>query len=196
MNPTKSLPYLPLSKSLFPVRSLTRDFLLILGGSLLVALLAQFAIGAPVPVTGQTLGVLLVGAALGSRLGFLALVLYVLEGGLGLPFFAGGASGFGQGLTLGYLTAFPLAAGLVGYLVERFGADRSFAKTLSAMLLASLLIYAVGVLVLGYVGFKLGFFKDWTSVIAAGMTKFLIGDFIKALIAATLLPTAWRLVRK
>ncbi len=196
MNPTQSLAYLPLSKTLFPNRSLTRDLLLVLGGSLLVALLAQFSVGVPVPITGQTLGVLLVGAALGSRLGFLALLVYVLEGGLGLPFFAGGAAGFGKGLTLGYLIAFPLAAGLVGYLVERYGTDRSFIQTFVAMLLASLLIYAIGVPVLGYVGFRLGFFKDWGVVLVAGMTKFVVGDVIKAAVAAALLPMAWRFVRR
>ncbi|MBI5812549.1 MAG: biotin transporter BioY [Meiothermus silvanus] len=194
MNPTQTLPYLPLAKSLLPARTLTRDVVLVLAGCLFVALTAQFAVGAPVPITGQTFGVLLVGAALGGRLGFLALVTYVLAGSLGAPFFAGGASGIGKGLTLGYLVAFPIAAWLVGYLVERFGADRSFFKTLGLMLAASLLIYAIGVPWLGYVGFKLGIFKDWNTVIMAGMTKFLLGDFIKAVLAASLLPLAWRFV--
>ncbi|ADH63028.1 BioY protein [Allomeiothermus silvanus DSM 9946] len=194
MNPTQTLPYLPLAKSFLPTRTLIRDVVLVLAGCLFVALTAQFAVGAPVPITGQTFGVLLVGAVLGSRLGFLALVTYVLAGSLGAPFFAGGASGIGKGLTLGYLVAFPIAAWLVGYLVERFGADRSFFKTLGMMLVANLLIYAIGVPWLGYVGFKLGIFKDWNTVIMAGMTKFLLGDFIKAVLAASLLPLAWRFV--
>jgi hypothetical protein len=77
----------------------------------------------PVPITGQTFGVMLVGAGFGARLGFLALLLYLLEGLLGLPFFSGGGSGLSHlaGATGGYLLAFPLAAGLMGWFVERWG---------------------------------------------------------------------------
>jgi biotin transport system substrate-specific component len=134
---TKTLPFLPLSKKLFPARSLTRDALLVVGGSLLIALLAQPEIklsSTAVPITLQTLGVLLVGATLGARLGFLAGVLYLLEGFV-LPVFAGGATWAHPRMpfTMGFLMAFPLAAWLVGYLVERYGLDRSMPKTLLAM---------------------------------------------------------------
>lgn len=198
MNPTQSLPYLPLSKSLFPVRSLTRDGLLVLGGSLFLALLSQAVIPLqPVPITLQTLGVLLVGAALGSRLGFLAVVAYLLEG-LILPVFAGGATWFHPRIpfTAGYLLAFPFAAYLVGYLVERYGADRSVLKTFLSMLLANLLIYAVGVTWLGFALSGVGRYAGVWGVLQAGMFPFLVGDLLKAALAAALLPTAWRLVRR
>lgn len=188
--------YPSLLEALLPQRNTVRNLALILGGCLLVAATAQFSIGAPVPITGQTFGVLLVGAALGSRLGFLSLLTYVLAGSLGAPFFAGGASGIGTGLTLGYLLAFPLVAWLVGLGVERLGTDRSPWKTLASMLLGSLVIYALGVPVLGWVGFNLDIFKDWSQVLAAGMLKFVPGDLAKAVLAAALLPAAWRWLRR
>ena len=198
MNPTQSLPYLPLSKSLFPARSWQRDLLLVLGGSFLLALLSQ-AVNPlqPVPINLQTLGVLLVGAALGSRLGFLAVVAYLLEG-LVLPVFAGGATWFHPRIpfTAGYLLAFPLAAYLVGYLVERYGTDRSVLKTFGAMLLASLVIYAIGVTWLGFALSAAGRYTGVWGVLQAGMLPFLLGDLIKAAIAAALLPTAWRFVSR
>ncbi|MBF6595884.1 MAG: biotin transporter BioY [Thermaceae bacterium] len=194
MNPTQRLPYLPLSKSLFPSRTLLRDALLLLGGSALVALLAQLEIPTqPVPITLQTLGVLLVGAVLGSRLGFLALGAYLLEG-LVLPVFAGGATWFNPRIafTGGYLLAFPLAAFVVGYLVERFAADRDVYRAYMVMLLGSLLIYVIGVTWLGLaLGSK---YAGPSALLYVGMTKFLLGDLVKAAIAAALLPVAWRFV--
>jgi biotin transport system substrate-specific component len=146
---TEVLPYPPLVKTLWPHRTLARDLALILAGSLLVALAARISIPlpfTPVPITGQTLAVLLVGAALGSRLGFLSLLAYLAEGAMGLPVFAGGTGGLAKilGPTGGFLLAFPLAAGLVGLLVERFGLDRSFLGTLLAMLAGNALLYLVG----------------------------------------------------
>lgn len=96
---TEVLPYPPLVKTLWPHRTLARDLALILAGSLLVALAARISIPlpfTPVPITGQTLAILLVGAALGSRLGFLSLLAYLAEGAMGLPVFAGGTGGLGQ----------------------------------------------------------------------------------------------------
>lgn len=194
---TKSVNRYPsLLEALLPQRSTARNLALVLGGCLLVAATAQFSIGAPVPITGQTFGVLLVGAALGSRLGFFSLLTYVLAGGLGAPFFAGGASGIGTGLTLGYLLAFPLVAWLVGLGVERLGTDRSPWKTLVSMLLGSLVIYTLGVPILGWVGFNLDIFTNWSQVLAAGMLKFIPGDLAKAVLAAALLPAAWRWLRR
>jgi biotin transport system substrate-specific component len=92
--------------------------------------------------------------------------------------------------------AFPLAAYLVGYLVERYGTDRSPLKTFGAMLLASLLIYAVGVIWLGFALSGAGRYTGVWGVLQAGMLPFLLGDLIKAAIAAALLPTAWRLIRR
>lgn len=198
MNPTQTLPYLPLAKSLLPARSWTRDVLLILGGSLLVALLAQGAIPTqPVPITLQTLGVLLVGAALGSRLGALAMLAYLIEG-MVLPVFAGGTTWGSPGkiFTAGYLISYPLAAFLVGWLVERFGTDRSVLKTFLAMLVGSLVIYALGVIWLGVALGNVGKFAGLPNLLSLGMTKFLWGDVVKAAIAAALLPSAWRFIRR
>jgi len=123
---TATFVHTPLAQTLLTRPSWVRDSMLVLGGSLLVAALAQVRIPlpfTPVPLTGQTFGVMLVGAGFGSRLGFLALLLYLLEGLLGLPFFNGGGSGLSHltGPTGGYLLAFPLAAGLMGWFVERWG---------------------------------------------------------------------------
>ncbi|MBB6098870.1 biotin transport system substrate-specific component [Deinobacterium chartae] len=192
MNPTHSLSYPPLLKTYFPQRTLLRDLLLIVAGTLLLALLAQVRIPTvPVPITGQTLGVLLIGAALGARLGFLSMSSYLLAGAVGLPFFTGAASGPEAllGATGGYLFAMPFAAGLVGLLVERFGADRRPLTTLLAFAAGSLLIYAFGVSWLA-VALKLSAAK----AVAAGMLPFLPGDALKAVIAAGLLPSAWKWV--
>jgi biotin transport system substrate-specific component len=194
INPTQSLPYTPLLKTLLPTRSALRDLLLVLSGSLFVALCAQASIPTqPVPITLQTLGVLLVGAALGSRLGFLALVAYLLEG-LVFPVFAGGKTWAAVSFTAGYLVAFPLAAFLVGSLVERFGTDRSPWKTLVAMLLANLLIYALGLPWLGYMLAQIGKYTGLQGLLQAGMIPFLVGDLVKAIVAAALLPAAWGLI--
>src|SRR5687768_13758188 len=107
-------------------RALAYDILLILGGSLLLALSAQIVVQkVPVPITGQTFAVLLVGALLGSRRGGLSLLTYLLEGAAGLPFFAGGTGGIAKltGPTGGYLIGFMVAAFAVGLLAER-GWDR------------------------------------------------------------------------
>ena len=194
---TEALAYTPLVKTLWPKRTLARDLSLILAGSLFVALTAQVAIPlpfTPVPITLQTLGILLVGAALGSRLGFLALLAYLLEGAMGLPVFAGGTGGVARilGPTGGFLLAFPLAAGLVGLLVERFGLDRSFFGTLLAMLLGNALLYLVGLPGLGAWLVGVGKFTGMGGLLAMGLFPFLPGDLVKAVLAALLLPTAWR----
>ncbi len=175
----------------FPSRSFIVQAALVVGGSLLVALLAQVAIRlpfTPVPVTGQTYGVLLVGAVLGSRRGALSLLLYLGEGGLGLPVYAGGASGWPLGATGGYLLGFVLAAIVVGYLSER-GWDRRLLTAAMAMVAGDLAIYLVGLPWLAtYVG--------WSSVFALGMAPFLGGDAIKLLLATGSLPLAWHLEKR
>ncbi|AEV16155.1 MAG: biotin transporter BioY [Thermus sp.] len=194
---TQTLPYLPLAKTLWPGRTLARDLSLVLGGSLLVALTAQVALPlpfTPVPITLQTLGVLLVGAALGSRLGFLALTAYLLEGAMGLPVFAGGTGGLAKilGPTGGFLLAFPLAAGLVGLLVERLGLDRKPLGTLLAMLLGNALLYLLGLPWLAAWLAGVGKFAGTGALLAMGLFPFLPGDLVKAVLAALLLPSAWR----
>lgn len=138
--------YPTLANRLLPQTRLWHDLALALAGSWLVALLSQLLIPIqPVPITGQTFGVLLVGAALGWRKGALALLLYVLQGVAGLPFFAGGASGIARllGPTGGYLIGFVFAAALTGWLSER-GWDRRFLSTLLAMALGNAVIYLLG----------------------------------------------------
>ena len=129
-------------------KSLGRDLALIVGFSLFVALTAQIAIPlpwTPVPITGQTLGVLLTGAILGPRRGALAILLYLVEGLAGMPVFAGMTSGMAKllGPTGGYLMALPVAATLVGWLAQR-GWDRRIPTALAMFGLGNLIIYAIG----------------------------------------------------
>ena len=170
---------------------IVRDACLIVGGSLLLALCAQISIPlwfTPVPITGQTLGVLLIGAALGSRRGALAIILYLIEGGSGLPFFAGGGSGWTafSGPTGGYLIGFVAAAYVVGWLAER-GWDRRFWTAAAAMLAAEFVIYLFGVPWLAY-------FVGPGDALPKGMYPFIPGDIIKLVIAALVLPSTWNLV--
>ena len=183
---------LTLADAAVPGVSLVRDVALIAGASLLTALAAQVAVplpGSPVPLTGQTFAVLLTGAALGARRGFLAQALYLLEGAAGLPVFAGGLGGAWllAGPTGGFLAAFPLAAAVTGMLAER-GWDRRFTGTLAAMLLGSAVILLVGA---GW----LARFLPLPQALAAGAWPFVPGDLLKAVAAALALPAAWRALR-
>lgn len=169
-----------------------RDLGLILAGSLFVAILAQISIPlpfSPVPITGQTFAVLLVGAALGSRRGLASMTLYVLEGALGLPFFAGGSGGVHVliGATAGYLAGFLAAAYLSGWLAEH-GWDRRFRSSILIFIGGNLIIYVFGV---AWLAIVLGSLQ---KAILAGLLPFLIGDALKLLGAALALPAAWRLV--
>jgi biotin transport system substrate-specific component len=140
----------------------------------------------PVPITGQTLGVLLAGTALGWRRAAAAMALYAVAGIAGVPWFAGHASGY-VGASFGYIVGFFLAATLCGYLAGR-RADRSVLRSVPAMLAGEVVIYAVGVTWLAVsLHLSLG------TAISEGLTPFLAGDAIKAAIAAGLLPAAWAL---
>ncbi|MDQ0990927.1 biotin transporter BioY [Streptomyces sp. V3I7] len=172
--------------------SRVREAALVLGGAALTGLAAQIAVpvpGSPVPVTGQTFAALLVGTALGARRGFLSFALYALAGIAGLPWFAGGTSGAG-GASFGYILGMLLASTLVGALARR-GADRSVLRMAGTMLLGEAVIYAVGV---PYLAIATG--MSATAAIAAGLTPFLIGDALKAILAMGALPTAWKLAGK
>jgi biotin transport system substrate-specific component len=183
----------PLVQHLVPVRNrILRTALQVGAGVLLLSLLAQIRIElGPVPLTGQTLGVLLIGAAYGLGLGSLTLVAYLIVGGLGLGVFAGGASGWAVfgGPTAGYLIGFVLAAALVGYLAQR-GWDRRFHTTALAMLLGNIVIYLPGLLWLNRI------VPDVGTTLSLGLIPFLPGDVIKLLIAASLLPVAWGMLGK
>jgi len=169
-----------------------RAALLVLGGATLTAVAAQAAFSVPwtpVPYTGQTAAVLLVGAALGWQLGAASMLLYVLAGAVGAPVFAQGAHGSGQllGATGGYLIGFVLAAAVVGRLAEA-GWDRSPLRAAGLMLLGNVVIYAVGVPVLALVlALPAG------DAIQSGALVFLPWDLLKVVLAAGLLPAAWRL---
>ena len=184
-----------LSNRYFPrIAEWMRSLLLILLGSLLLAALAQIEIPlpfTPVPITGQTFGVLLISAALGSKRGAAAMLLYITEGAAGLPFFAGGASGMGilTGATAGYLVGFIGAAYVIGQLAER-GLERSVRTSLIPFLVGTVIIYVCGVTWLSVV---LGSFS---KAITLGVVPFLIGDAIKLIAAASALPTAWKLIKE
>jgi len=167
--------------------ALVRDTLLVVGAAGFVGLLAQISIHlsfTPVPITGQTLGVLLAGAALGWRRAGAALVLYAVAGLAGVPWFAGQASGY-VGASFGYVLGFIGAAVLCGYLAER-GADRSVLRSVPAMLAGEVVIYAFGVTWLA-----LDLHLSAAQALSEGFTPFVAGDAIKAVIAAGLLPGAW-----
>ena len=165
-----------------------RDFLLITGGSLLVALLAQLKIALPftlVPITGQTLGVLLVGASLGSRRGAATILLYLLEGSLGLPFFAGGTAGIAAliGPTGGYLLGFVAAAFVAGLLAEK-KMDRNWTTVIPAFLAAHTAVFVIGVP-------WLAVFVGKSAAIKTGFYPFIPGEIIKSTLAAIMIRSAW-----
>jgi biotin transport system substrate-specific component len=170
---------------------LLTDALLVTAGSLLVALFAQIQIilpFTPVPITGQTFAVLLVGAALGGRRAAASLLLYLLEGAMGLPVFAGGSAGLLRlaGPTGGYLVGFLPAAYLVGLLAER-GLDRRWYSALPVFLLGQLVLYTIGVI-------WLSTFVGLGQALIAGLWPFIVLDAAKAVLAAVALPSAWKLV--
>lgn len=170
--------------------------LLAIAGSWLVAALAQIEIKlpfTPVPITGQTLGVLLVGASLGSGLGAVSLGLYLAQGAVGLPFFSGGGSGVEflrlSAVTGGYLWGFIASAAMVGVLAERRW-DRSIRSSIGEMFLGELVLYAIAIPWL-----MQALDVSFTKALELGFTPFVVGDTIKLLAAAGLLPLAWRVVR-
>lgn len=162
----------------------------VLGGALLTGLAAQVSIpvpGSPVPVTGQTFAVLLVGAALGTRRAAASMALYLAAGFAGVPWFAGGATGSIHAPTLGYLIGFLLAGAFVGRCAE-LGADRSPWKTALTMAAGNLVIYAIGVTYLA-----VSLHVSARTAVSLGLTPFLLGDALKIALASGLLPGAWRL---
>ena len=170
--------------------SLAWKLVLVLAGSALIALAAQVRIPlpfSPVPVTGQTFAVLLVAASLG-RLGVASVIAYLAEGAVGLPVFAGGATGFAYmtGPTGGYLVGFVLAATIVGAAAEREW-DRRLATSLLLMFLGEVAIYVCGLAWLAR-------FPLPVPLLQAGLIPFIPGDLFKMVLAALALPAAWRLV--
>lgn len=182
----------PVLADRFVSRSLATDIALVLGGVAFVSLLAQVEIPLwPVPITGQTLAVMLVGATLGARRGALSLTLYMVLGLVGLPIFAGHSVGTLSLPSFGFVIGFIPAAALVGWLSARSW-DRHVVRSLAAFFGASLIPFAVGLPYLALSLASLGLPHDFAAVMAAGFTPFLVGGIVKWVIAAGILPLAWR----
>jgi biotin transport system substrate-specific component len=171
-----------------------RDAVLVLGGAALTALMAQIAIDvppSPVPITGQTLAVGLVGATLGARRGATSMALYAFLG-LFLPVFSEGSSGWHViwGATGGYILGFIVAAYAIGWMAEH-GADRKVLTAFASFIVGQLIIFAFGL-----TGLKISVEESWGWTIHNGFSIFIVGGLVKAAIGAAVLPSAWSLVRK
>ena len=167
---------------------------LVLAGALLTALFAQISIDvppSPVPITGQTLAVGLVGATLGARRGASSLGLYAVLG-LFLPVYADGESGWDVvwGASGGYIIGFIVAAWVIGRLAEH-GADRRPLLAFGAFIAGQLVIFAFGL-----AGLKLAVGESWGWTIHNGFSIFIVGGLVKALVGAIALPSAWSIVRR
>ena len=179
--------------AIVPRVDLATDAVLVLAGAGLVAAAAQVSIPfEPVPLTGQTFAVLLVGSSLGAIRGIASLALYLWLGVAGAPIYADGHHGWSvlTGATGGYIVGFVLAAAVTGYLAER-GWDRRFSSAVGAMLTGNVIIYAVG---LPWLAVVLN--SDFEQTLDFGLYKFVPGDLLKLYLAAALLPTAWRVVER
>lgn len=182
----RTAPSATLARHWVPERSLLSDAGLVIAFSLFTGLMAHIAIPlpfTPVPITGQTFAVLLCGAALGARLGTASMLLYITEGVVGLPVFAAapGAASYG------YLAGFVAAAFIVGWFAD-LGWTKDLARTIVAMIAGEVAIYFFGLLWLAH-------FVPPTKVLDFGLYPFLIGDAIKLVAAAVVLPAGWRLSR-
>ena len=166
---------------------------LVIGFSLLTALSAQIAIPVPpVPFTAQTFAVVLTGALLGSRLGAIAMIVYLIEGAFGLPFFSGGSGGYWHlvGPTGGYLVAFPAAAYITGAFAEHEW-DRRFLTAVAAMAIGTLVI-----LLAGWMWFSLVLRTSPALTVFDTVLKFIPGDVLKICLAAAVLPSGWKLLKR
>jgi len=176
-----------LADRVFP-RTLVMDIVLVLAGAALVTVLAQVAIPLwPVPITGQTLAVLLVGSTLGWARGAISMALYAVLGLVGLPVYSDGSHGAGVlfGATGGYIIGFIVSAALVGWLAERQW-DRKILKALVTFVAGSVVVFAIGLPWLAVV-----LHTDLPTTLQYGLYPFILGGIIKAIIAAALLPLAW-----
>lgn len=190
-----SLSATSLRSSLIPRSTALSNAVLVVSGVLGLAALAQIAIpvpGSPVPVTGQTLGVLILGTAYGSTLGTTTFALYILAGVAGAPVFANSGHGLDRivGATGGYLIGMLVATFILGQLA-RFRLDQKFLTALPSMLIGTITTFSFGLIWLQqYTG------ESWSWTIEKGLTPFIIGEVLKIIIAGTSLPTIWRVVNR
>lgn len=187
-----------LADAILPRATVLTDLALVLAGAMLVALLAQVTIPLPiVPITGQTLGVLVVGAALGARRGAAALTTYMGAGLAGLPVFAGFTGTIAAVATpsFGFILGFIPAAFIAGWFAERAW-DRRPYLAMIGFVAASVVPFLVGVPYMAYVlNVVMGAGYDLAGILAVGVTPFIAGGLVKAAIAALVIPAAWRGVR-
>ena len=172
--------------------TLLYNALMVMGASVFIALASRITIPipfSPVPITSQTLAVLLTGTLLGSKRGALSVFAYLTAGASGLPVFAGGGAGIAYllGPTGGYLVGFVIAAYVTGLLAEK-GWDRRIFTTALAMAIGNVIIYLCGLC-------WLASFVGINRVFALGLYPFIPGDLVKLIIATILLPTAWKMIR-
>jgi biotin transport system substrate-specific component len=188
-----------LRATVFPRSTALTQALFVVGGIGFIALLAQISIpvpGSPVPVTGQTLAVLLIGTTYGARLGFITFASYLLAGIAGAPIFAHSATSANHGIarltgaTGGYLVGMLVASLLLGYLADR-KADQKFKTSFPALLLGDVVIFAFG---LTWLHASLD--MTWTATFKAGFTPFILGEALKIAITATSLPLVWRRISR
>lgn len=177
-------------------RRLATDVALVLGGVLLTGLLAQVSIPLwPVPVTGQTLGVLLTAVGLGATRGGISMVLYALIGALGVPLFSEQSGGWTviSGATGGYIVGFIPSAILAGWLAQRQW-DRKILRGFLAFVAGSVVTFAFGLPWLAaWLGIN-GYPNDLTSVLDGGLYPFILGGVIKAVLGAGIIWCGWRLI--
>ena len=188
-----------LRATVFPRSSALTQVLFVAAGVAFIALLAQIAIpvpGSPVPVTGQTLAVLLIGTTYGARLGVLTFATYLLAGVAGAPIFAPSGTSANHGIdrligaTGGYLVGMLVASLVLGYLADR-KADQKFRTSFPALLLGDAIIFTFGLLWL-----QQTLDLSWSKTIAAGFTPFILGEALKIAITATSLPLIWRRISR
>ena len=168
---------------------------LVVGGVAFLTLMAQISVpvpGSPVPVTGQTLGALLIGSAYGASLGFTTFATYLIVGFVGAPVFAAGTHGFARitGATGGYLVGMLLASLITGYLAGRKW-DQKIKTVVPTMILGDIVIFALGIFWLHH-----SIHATWVLTFKLGFTPFILGEVIKIAIASTTMPTLWRFVPK
>ena len=188
-----TFPASSLRASVFPHSTVLTHATLIAGGTIFLSALAQVAIpvpGSPVPVTGQTLGVLLIGSTYGAGLGVATFAMYLLAGIAGAPVFAGASSGFEKitGATGGYLIGMLVATYLLGLLANR-RMDQRFLTALPSMLCGNVIIFSFGLIWLHYFTGE-----NWAWTINAGLTPFIVGEVLKITIAGSALHIVWRFV--